>query len=370
MKIATIKNIGIHVQTSFLLILGLMGYFAAQFYENQHPTGLLPLETKILFGACSGLLILVGMILHELAHALVSQKQDLEIINIELGFMGARTKLIGEVQAPGDEFKIVIVGPLTSLVLGGISLLTGLYLSILPDFLQLLFVFTGVVNLSLGIYNLLPVFPQDGGRALRALLWKRSDDFFEATKKACRIGIFIGYGFMLGGIAIFGLLGFNTYGLWIALMGVSLRYGAKNALKQYVLRDRLAQVQIRDIMREIGTPPVAKSLPLDQAIGSVITTNSPKYVYVEDYTQIIGIIITDLVLQTPPNIQETMTIGDLMTALEYIPSINIVQDIREAILLIVQNTNHLPFLLVRSETNRIIGVIDEKDIEKALQKSN
>lgn len=364
MKLFSIKNIGIHLHASFLLILGLVGFFSVQFYENQDPTSML--GTKIWFGIVAGLFILVGMILHELAHALVSQKYGLEIINIDLGFMGAGTKLIGEAKTPGDEFRIVIAGPLMSLFLGGISLVLGMYVSFLPDSLQLLLVFTGIVNLSLGIYNLLPVFPQDGGRALRALFWKRSNNFFDATKKACRIGIIIGYVVIISGMVTIAL-NIGSYGIWIIFMGIGLYLSAKSALKQYVLRERVASVQIPDVMQKIGDPPIAKNLPLDQAIGSVITQYSPKYTFVEDNSQIVGVIIADLVLQTPLNIQKTMTIGDLMTALDYIPSINIVQDIREAILLIVQNTNHLPFLLVRSESNRIIGIIDEKDIEKALQ---
>ena len=367
MKIATIKKIAIHIQLSFLFILGFIGYYAAVFFEQQSNSGLSS-ETKILFGACAGLLILAAMILHELAHALVSQKMGLEIINIELGFRGAGTKLTEEAQTPGAEFKIVIAGPLMSLFLGGIALIIGLYLVSLPDFLRLLLVYTGIVNLSLGIYNLLPVFPQDGGRALRALLWKQSDDFFTATKNACRIGIFIGYAVTIGGIVVFGL-SLDYYGLWIVLIGISLRSGSKTALRQSVLRERLGGLHIKDIMIQIGTPPISKNLPLEQAIGSVINPNSPKYTYVEENANMEGVILREIVLQTPLNIQKTMTIGDLMTPLENIPSISITQDIREAILLIVQNTNRLPFLLVRSEANRIVGMIDEKDIERALQHS-
>ena len=219
MKIGTIKGITIRLNISTLLIIALVGFSAASFYDQMvEGIGLVEL---ILVGILNGVILLASILLHELSHSLMAQRYELNVTEIELYLFGGVSKIEEEPRTPKSEMIISVVGPATSLLIGGA--LFGLYFLpiAVPSFLVVTFFYSGLSNVILGIFNMIPAFPMDGGRVLRAFLWNRRDDIVSSTKSATTVSKFFGYGFMvLGFIQMILFFSFNAF--WFILIGMFL----------------------------------------------------------------------------------------------------------------------------------------------------
>ncbi|MHA2088583.1 MAG: M50 family metallopeptidase, partial [Promethearchaeota archaeon] len=169
MKIAKIKGIEIRLHLSTLLIIALVGFYAASLYAALIPNA--SIIELITVGLINGIIILASILTHELSHSIIAQRNGLEVTEIELHLFGGVSRIEEEPHTPRAEILIAIVGPLSSLLIG-IILLVLFYLPLsIPTFLVVTFFYSGISNIGLGIFNLLPAFPIDGGRVLRAFLW-------------------------------------------------------------------------------------------------------------------------------------------------------------------------------------------------------
>ena len=194
----------------FLLVLWSLsaGYFP-QAYPGQ------PWFTYLVGGLAATLLFFVSVLVHEFSHALVANRLGEHVRRITLFIFGGMAHLTSEPRSPAAEFKIAVVGPLTSLALGGLfwglSRLVGAGAPLWGE----VFHYLGFINVALAIFNLLPGFPLDGGRLLRAYFWSRSGDLRDATGRAADWGGGIAIGLMmLGAIEIFS--GALVGGLWLS----------------------------------------------------------------------------------------------------------------------------------------------------------
>lgn len=191
-------------------------------------------------------LYLLSILVHELAHALLAQRHGLQVRSITLFLFGGAAYLDREPETPRSECLIALIGPLTSLVLGSGMLIVLLARvngaegggSVIDrlDALSTLLLWLGPVNMLLGLFNLIPAFPMDGGRVLRALLWGWRRDLIRATRWASWISQSIAAAFVVGGLAMtFGIhlpiFGSGVLsGVWLAVMGVVLGYTANLAV--------------------------------------------------------------------------------------------------------------------------------------------
>jgi Zn-dependent protease/predicted transcriptional regulator len=210
-----------------------------------------------LFVAVVAVIILFGsVILHELAHSIMAARYGIKVRQIVLFIFGGVSDIEEEPRDFRKEFKIAIVGPLTSFALAGIfSLLSFLIESIaggsnariILQATDAILSYSALVNLMLGAFNLIPAFPLDGGRILRTVLIKRRRDYDEATKIVVRTSIIISYALM--GIGFLGIVtGSFVGGFWILLIGWFLNSGAHSYLQQQELASVLSDVRLRDIM--------------------------------------------------------------------------------------------------------------------------
>ncbi|MCE5203365.1 MAG: site-2 protease family protein [Coriobacteriales bacterium] len=188
-----------------------------------------------------------SIVVHELAHSLVARAGGLRISRVTLFMFGGVSQMEEEPHSPGHEFAMALAGPMTSLLLGGAGF--GLLRATegwLPTAVGAPVEYLAVINLSVAGFNLLPGFPLDGGRALRALLWAATGDMLKATRWASRCGQVIGY--LLVGVAVVGVLR-GTLGLiWFAVIGWFLASVAGFAYQQQLLRTRLAHIPVSRIM--------------------------------------------------------------------------------------------------------------------------
>ena len=195
----------------------------------------------------TAVLFFVSLLLHELAHSLVAQAHGIPVREITLFALGGVSQIEGESPDAKTEFRIAFVGPLTSLVIGLLCLGAAYAVPGTVTPLSAMLTWLGYINLSLAAFNLVPGYPLDGGRILRALLWWKSGDAARATRTAAVTGQVVGGLFISLGIVQF-FFGANFGGLWIAFIGWFLLQAAGETLRQAGLTRAIQNVRVADIM--------------------------------------------------------------------------------------------------------------------------
>lgn len=224
-------------------------------------------------GAVAAVLLFVSVLLHELGHSYVAQRYRIPIGQITLFLFGGVAQMRAEPPSPKAEFLIAIAGPVVSFALGAFSLSLAAASEWWPapsggQGFAVLGGLLGLVNVQLGLFNLIPGFPLDGGRVLRAGLWAWGHDFHGATSRAAFLGLafgllLAGFGAVLLGGAIAGVFDPSTAsnGGWLMFIGAFLFGAAWSTRKQAALRLALSGTTVKDVMvRALVTVPPQLSL--------------------------------------------------------------------------------------------------------------
>lgn len=205
-------------------------------------------------------LFLMSVLVHELSHSLTARKLGLGVKQIRLLIFGGLSEIEQEADTPRTELLITIAGPASSALLAGLFYFSSQLLGGIPAFGSL-FRWLGIVNGVLAVFNLLPGFPLDGGRALRAVVWARTGDRAGATRIASAIGRALGLSMAFLGVFLIDRLGFD--GLWLAFIGWFLFSAAGVAARTAHMDPRWGSTRIGEVMER--TPSwVSPALPLDQ----------------------------------------------------------------------------------------------------------
>jgi Zn-dependent protease len=207
-------------------------------------------------GVVTAVALLLGVLLHELGHALVARRAGLRVDGITLWFMGGITRIEGDASSPGAELRISGVGPLVSLVLGGAlwGFSIGLaHLSISPLVLEAMG-WLGIINVALAAFNLLPGAPLDGGRVLHAAVWAITRDRWRATRVASGAGAGLGALLVAGGLVEFAR-GDGVDGALLAVLGWFMFTSARSEEQVANVHRLLEGVRIGDMMRPVRAAP-------------------------------------------------------------------------------------------------------------------
>jgi Zn-dependent protease len=258
-KIGQVFGIPIHVHASWLFVFFFVTWSLATGYLPDVLPGLSEPRYWAM-GGVAALLLFASVLLHELGHSLVALRYRIPISQITLFIFGGVAQMRKEPPHPLAEFLIAIAGPIVSFLLAGLCLGLVAFLEWIPAGVSLhgltaLGTLLGMVNTQLGLFNLLPGFPLDGGRALRAGLWAWSKDYYRATSQAALVGLLFGVSFGLFGalLLVGGLSGTTSSSLassggWIVLLGAFLFSAARGSRKQAAIRSSLASVPVRELM--------------------------------------------------------------------------------------------------------------------------
>lgn len=248
LRIARLFGIDISIHPSWFIVLLLIVWSLA--------TGLFPsiyagwsAAEYWLVAVISALMLFASVLVHELAHSLVALRQGTPVKGITLFFLGGVATIGREAGSPGREALMAGAGPLMSVVLGGAFLGLGTVVTG-PEVVRAVLLYLGFINLAVAAFNLLPGFPLDGGRLLRAALWAIRGDLLKATRDATRVAAVIGIGLMAcGGFNAIrgGLLG----GLWLVFIGWIVIQASRASYAQTVTRERLKRVPIRSVMARL-----------------------------------------------------------------------------------------------------------------------
>ncbi len=276
-QIGRIYGIPIRIHISWLLVFWFVTWGLATGYLPDALPGLSGPRYWAM-GAVASLLLFGSVLLHELGHSYVALKYRIPIGQITLFIFGGVAQMRKEPPNPRAEFLIAIAGPIVSLVIAGICL--GLVAlaeasSTGETFRGLIALgaVLGVVNTNLGLFNLLPGFPLDGGRVLRAGLWAWTKDFYRATGQAAMVGLLFGLAFgLIGALLVIGAVSGSlssqlaSSGGWIILLGVFLFAAARGSRRQAAMRASLAAVPIRELMVRTVVS-LAPELSLEEAVN-------------------------------------------------------------------------------------------------------
>lgn len=244
-KIAGIK-VGLHY--SWFLIAFLIVFSLASNYHAGHPSWSNALVVSL--AIVTTLLFFLSLLLHELSHSVMAKAYGIPVHEITLFALGGVSQLGKEAENAKMEFTIAIVGPLSSALIGTFCLgmvavvnATGATLVPLTAMLSWL----GYINFGLAIFNMIPGYPMDGGRILRALVWWKTGDLDRATRSAIRGGQIVATIFILIGIVGY-FRGAGLSGLWIAFIGWFLLQAARESYMEITLRKSLTGIKVGDLM--------------------------------------------------------------------------------------------------------------------------
>ncbi|HKN47574.1 MAG TPA: site-2 protease family protein [Candidatus Polarisedimenticolia bacterium] len=272
-NLGKVGGIRIVVDPTWLFIFALVVWSLATSYFPGLDARLAEGEAWVM-GIVAGLLLFASVLVHELSHALLARRAGIDVPRIRLFLFGGVSEMASEPREPRAELRIAAAGPLTSIGLAALFWLISAsgFAALLPGG-QPVVEYLALINLALGLFNLLPGFPLDGGRILRAWLWSRHGNVLRATRTAGRAGSFLGYGLMFVGVVRLvqrDLIG----GLWMILIGMFLNQAAGASYQMLLIRDLLSGVRVKQLM----TQPVV-TVPEHTSLEELVSDYFYRYPY-------------------------------------------------------------------------------------------
>ena len=349
----------------FLIFVLIIWTLTARIFPSEAP-GLSP-ATYLLMGALGTTLFFASLLGHELAHSYVARWKGIGVEGITLFVFGGMAKTTREADSPGDEFQIAGVGPLASFAFAGLFYAAealGRWMELGPAYLGVTR-YMWFVNLALAIFNLLPGFPLDGGRLLRAIVWKITSDVRTATRVAAAGGRLLGYTII--GLGVFTMLMQRSVigGLWFVFIGWFLGNAASKSYRHLILHDILANLPARHAMT-----------PNPQTVGPGVTIHELVYEYflkrphgafpVTADGTVIGLITLSQVREIPREEWPRRTVAEVMTPRH--DGLFVAPDTPLTTVLRRMSENRMRRVLVAREW-RLVGIITGGDLGHWLERA-
>jgi Zn-dependent protease/CBS domain-containing protein len=314
----------------------------------------------------AAVLFLGSLLAHELAHSVVARRNGIEVESIVLWLLGGVAQLRGEAKTPGADFRIAIVGPLTSIVLavafglaaGGVALLgaTGLVYGVL--------LYLSATNAMLAVFNLIPAAPLDGGRVLRAALWHWRGDRQAAAVSAARAGRIVGFIMIALGVLQV-VLGRGLNGIWLALIGWFVVSAATAEEQQARLGARLAALKVGDVMT-VRPIILDGNLTVDDFIAHVAMNHRfSTYPLVDVQGRLTGLVTLNRVRAVAPELRATTRLQQIACSPAEVPTARPEDPLVE--LLERMHGCADGRAVVLDDVGRVIGVLSASDVARALQ---
>lgn len=361
-RIGSLFGIPLYLDPLWFLILGLATLnFGASYQE-------LGTVQAWSAGIIMALLLFGSVILHELGHSLVAQKQGIKVNSITLFLFGGVAAIEEESKTPGQAFQVAIAGPLVSI---GLFVLLLLASAAIPDTIALHMMLGDLarINLVLALFNLIPGLPLDGGQVLKAGLWKATGNRYQAVRLAARAGQILGYAAIALGLVVDYLTGELITGLWIALLGWFAIRNATTYLRVSQLQETLLKMVASDAMtREFRVVDADKSLR-SFADEYLLASNQSQVFFADRDGRYQGMVCVDDLRVIERSLWETQTVQSIVRPLNEIPTVEESTSLVEVITKI--ENEKLQLLTVLSPAGAIAGLIDRGDIVRSLgQKLN
>jgi Zn-dependent protease/predicted transcriptional regulator len=355
-RIARIGGISINIHVSWILIFILVTWtLAAGYFPQNYPDWSTPLSWTV--GLITSILFFVSVLLHELAHSFVARARGLPVHDITLFIFGGVAQLEDEPETAGTEFVMALVGPLTSIILGACFGVVWFAARGTSEPLAALGFYLGEINVWLGLFNLIPGFPLDGGRVLRSILWQASGNLQRATRWASLVGQAVAYLFILAGIwRIF--TGDWVGGLWIAFIGWFLDNAASSSYRQLTVRNLLAGHTVREVM-SLDCPEVSPDVTLDRLVSEHMLRSGTRCFPVVEGGSVRGLLTLHNIKGVAQDRWPMTTVGQVMTPLDGLKRVSPDEELWTAMRnMTEEGVNQLPVM----DDGRLLGMLRRDNI--------
>ncbi len=379
-RIGRIFGIDIRIDWSWLFIFFLVTWNLGVVFGQEHRDW----STGLAWGLAvvAALLLFASVLAHEMAHSLVAKSRGTPVRSITLFLFGGVSAIEREPSSAKGEFLMAILGPITSLVLGGILLVIGKAVSGIPDGFSIgnpaiskigpggiLLLWLGSINIILGLFNLVPGFPLDGGRVLRSILWALWGDLRRATRWAAHVGQLVAWMLIISGISmVFGARlpffgGGLVGGLWLAFIGWFLNTAAVNSYRRVVVQDVLEGVPVSRIMRS-SPPTVTPGISVSDLVHDYVMKSDDQSFPVMEGDRLAGLVTMHDIRSVHRDAWDRRTVGEIMTPAADLITTGEDQDASEALAKMMgRDVRQLP--VVRD--GRLLGLLRRRDIVRWLQ---
>lgn len=366
LRVGNLFGIPFYVNVSWFLVLALITWDYGSGLAKAFPA--LPGTTPWLLGLVAALMLFGSVLAHELGHSFAAMRQGIGVNSITLFLFGGLAALEKESENPGGAFKVAIAGPVVSLALF-LTLFTAGQVLALSGPIGAIVSLLAYINLALGVFNLLPGLPLDGGNVLKSAVWKVTGDPFKGVSFASRAGQAIGW--LAIGIGAASVAGISSFGnVWTLLVGWFLLSNANRSAQSASVQQRLNGLTAEDALVK-DSPIVAQQTSLRTFADHVLLMtqgNWRKFLVVDDNDQLVGTVSIEALQAVPKHDWETTTVGDIMsegTVLNTIasdkPLLDVVQMLEE---------KKLSVLAVIRENGQLMGLLEKQSIAQLLQNQN
>lgn len=362
-KIGRLAGIELAIHPSWLVIAFLVTYSLAEFQLPAQSAGW-STTAYWLVAVATALLFFGSVLAHELSHALVAQRLGLRVEGITLFIFGGATSIDEDSRTPREEALIAVAGPAASVAIG-LGLLGANLLVDQPQAAALLG-WLGFINILLGVFNLIPGFPMDGGRVLRAILWRLRGDRLVATRNAALVGRVFAY--LLIGFGVFLALrpGGIFSGIWLALIGWFLSNAAEATAAQAGVERSLKGVRVRDAM-DLEPASVSPNLPVADLVQERLLRGEDRSFLVRhDDGGLAGLVTLGDVRRLPRNQWPGARVTDIMTRHADLATIGPDAPLADALRLIQsREIGQLP--VVEDEARQPVGLVTRQGILRLIE---
>lgn len=360
-KLARIRGIEVGLHYSwFIVFIAFTLLLAEGQYPNLYPDW--SRAEYFIVAIASVLLLFLSVLLHEFGHSIVAQQRGVPVRSITLFIFGGIAGLTRDTDDSGDEFLIAIAGPAVSLLLAGIF--GGLWLAFnsVSEQVGALLGYLAYINFALVVFNMIPGFPLDGGRVLRAIVWRATNDMRRATRIAASVGTGVGLLFVFGGILLV-VSGALLNGLWIIVIGWFLQNAADQSRQAVEQEHAFRDVRVGDLMNPAPVI-VGPEVTLAELAEEYILRRNARGLPVVENGSMIGLVtVTDL-KEIPRDQWASTTVREVMTANDQLHTIAPDDTITEALQLMSEHEFHqLPVV----SNGRLVGILTRFELIRYMQ---
>jgi Zn-dependent protease/CBS domain-containing protein len=365
LTIGRIWGIPIGLDWSWFLVFGLVSWsLATGFVPREYPQ--LGPAASWLIAIAIGLLVFGSVLVHELAHAWVALRNQIPVRSITLHIFGGIATIEHGARTPGQEFRIAIAGPISSLVLAGGFL--GLYLLDRGiDVLAAPSIWLARINLMLAFFNLIPAFPLDGGRVLRAAIWRFTGSQARSTRVATFTGQLAAFGFIAFGIYL-ALTGGLVNGLWLVFIGWFLQNAATAHGAQAAVEEALQGLTAGHLMRR-DVPAVSALVPLDRFVADHLLAGGQRFSVVTGRDRPLpdGLVSITNVRRMPEAQWSAVTVGEIMVPWDRVVRVEPQVDLLAALRLMeTAGVTQVPVTVAGEQGEQLIGTLSRDDVRRYL----
>jgi Zn-dependent protease/CBS domain-containing protein len=353
-------GIPIDLDYSWFLIAALITWMLAVTYYPAEFKGGTTTEYWLM-GAATAVLFFASIVVHELAHSWVALRYKIPVNRITLFIFGGVSQIVGEPPSASAEFLIAVVGPLTSFALAALFYFLEPLLANVTPALEVA-KYLAVINLMLGLFNLIPGFPLDGGRVFRAIVWGVNKNFRRATLIAASTGRFFGFLFIVAGVWQ-ALRGNVVNGLWIAFIGWFLESAAGAQVQQQMVQGLLVGHKVSEVMGN-ACAHVPGDTPLQKLVDQEVLTHGRRCFLVDRGDHAVGLLTLHNMKEIPRSSWTTTTAAQAMILLEKLSRIDPNAQLSTALEKMGgDGINQMP--VMRGDS--LVGMLSRGDIVKYLQ---